>query len=73
MGAEFRQFGDLCFRLGFEVLHNRSETPFITSDNPVCFYDPRVPFDERMPYDDTGEVELLSPRTRGRSCAVVPA
>ncbi|WEK58810.1 MAG: DUF4238 domain-containing protein [Candidatus Brevundimonas phytovorans] len=37
--------------LGFEILHNRTSTPFITSDNPVCFYDPRLPDSQRLPYN----------------------
>ena len=61
MQDEFRAFGDLCFRLGFEVLHNRTDTPFLTSDNPVCTYDPRTPLHARTPYDHSGEVELIFP------------
>jgi hypothetical protein len=30
MQGEFKDFGDLCFRLGFEVLHNKTSTPFLT-------------------------------------------
>lgn len=63
MNAQFREFGDLCFRLGFEVLHNRTALPFLTSDNPVCIYDPRLPPEERLPYDYSGEVELVFPVT----------
>ena len=37
--------------LGFEILHNRTSTPFITSDNPVAFYDPRLPEAQRLPYN----------------------
>lgn len=37
--------------LGFEILHNQTSTPFITSDNPVCFYDPRLPEAQRLPYN----------------------
>lgn len=36
--------------LGFEVLHNRTARPFITSDNPVSWFDPRVPEARRRPY-----------------------
>lgn len=55
------QQGDLCFRLGFEVLHNSTNLPFITSDNPVCIYDPRVPFQTRRPYEYDDHVELIFP------------
>ncbi|BCG90485.1 hypothetical protein MesoLj131a_59480 [Mesorhizobium sp. 131-2-1] len=61
MKGEFKDFGDLCFRLGFEVLHNRTSTPFLTSDNPVCSYDPRQAFHARTPYEHSGEVELIFP------------
>jgi hypothetical protein len=61
MKGEFKNFGDLCFRLGFEVLHNKTSTPFLTSDNPVCSYDPRQPFQARKPYEHLGEVELIFP------------
>lgn len=36
--------------LGFEVLHNRTGRPFITSDNPVSWFDPHVPEARRRPY-----------------------
>lgn len=61
MEAEFKDFGDLCFQLGFEVLHNKTSVPFLTSDNPVCSYDPRQAFLARSPYDHAGEVELIFP------------
>ena len=61
MSGEFRIFGDLCFRVGFEVLHNRSGLPFITSDNPVCSYDPRKPAHVRLPYEHGTEIELVFP------------
>jgi hypothetical protein len=61
MSREFRDFGDLCFRLGFEVLHNKTTTPFISSDNPVCIYDPRQRIHLRRPYDFDDEIELIFP------------
>lgn len=61
MSASFAEMGNLCFRLGFEVLHNRTGTPFITSDNPVCYYDPRRTPSARRPYEDGDEVELIFP------------
>lgn len=61
MRNDFNAFGVLCFRLGFEVLHNVTDRPFITSDNPVCIYDPRARFGRRKPYASKGEVELLYP------------
>ena len=61
MQGEFEDFGDLCFRLGFEVLHNKTSTPFLTSDNPVCTYNPHQAFHARTPYDHSGEIELIFP------------
>lgn len=61
MFDEMRAFGDLCFGMGFEVLHNRTATPFLTSDNPVCFYDPTEPAHRQTPYPESGPVELLFP------------
>jgi hypothetical protein len=58
---EMKQFGDLCFQLGFEVLHNETDLPFITSDNPVCIYDPRVTLHARTPYEFKHEAELIFP------------
>lgn len=63
MEGEFKAFGDLCFRLGFEVLHNATDTPFLTSDNPVCSYNPKQTPSVRRPYDHSGEVELIFPIT----------
>lgn len=63
MENEFKTFGDLCFRLGFEVLHNMTDTPFLASDNPVCSYDPKQTLTARRPYDHSGEVELIFPIT----------
>lgn len=61
MNENLRGMGDLCFRLGFDVLHNRTEMPFLTSDNPVCYYNPRQTPSARRPYQDDDEVELIFP------------
>ncbi|WP_123147817.1 DUF4238 domain-containing protein [Mesorhizobium delmotii] len=63
MEDEFKTFGDLCFRLGFEVLHNRTDIPFLTSDNPVCTYESRESLLARTPYDHSGDIELIFPLT----------
>jgi len=63
MSGDLKLIGDLCFRLGFEVLHNRTKIPFLTSDNPVCSYNPRPALLRRVPYDHEGDVELLFPLT----------
>ena len=61
MREDFMESGDLAFRLGFEVLHNATDIPFLTSDNPVCVYDPREPAHARTPYRTAKKVELLFP------------
>ena len=61
MNAEFKDFGEFCFRLGFEVVHNKTSTPFISSDNGVCVYDPRRPIHARRPYDFSDVIELVFP------------
>lgn len=36
--------------LGFAVVYNRTELPFLTSDNPVIWFDPTLPPDQLRPY-----------------------
>lgn len=49
--------------VGFEILHNETGRPFITSDNPVAWFDPSVPEAHRRPYAirPQGRVELQFP------------
>ena len=61
ISADLKSFGNLCFRLGFEVVHNTSSTAFVTSDNPVCFYDPTDTVQTRTPYNVGRHVELVFP------------
>ena len=61
MMTDLRRFGDLCFQIGFEVVHNDTDLPFITSDNPVAIYDPRSPPGQRRPYEYERQVELICP------------
>ena len=61
MREDFLKMGELYFKLGFEVLHNETDLPFITSDNPVCLYDPTIPPGLRRPYEYEGQIELLFP------------
>ncbi|ORL68378.1 hypothetical protein B7H19_15610 [Pseudomonas putida] len=42
--------GPLIDSLGWVVFHNNSETPFLSSDNPVAWFDPSLPFAEQKPY-----------------------
>ena len=42
--------GQLYSMLGFAAVHNATTRPFLTSDNPVLWFDPSLPFDEQQPY-----------------------
>lgn len=62
MGDDMRQFGDLTLRIGFELLLNDTGVDFITSDNPVAYFDP----DDagiHHPYINNEKVELYFPLT----------
>jgi Protein of unknown function (DUF4238) len=75
MGQMMRAFKWLIGRVGFEVLHNETESDFLTSDNPVSIFDSSVLEKVMRPYVVAPEcqtIELLYPvncRTliRGRS------
>jgi hypothetical protein len=59
-----RGFGILLDHLGFEVLHNKTNVTFLTSDNPVVCFDPTVPEGRVLPYrvrPPHGAIELLFP------------
>lgn len=64
MSGDMRRFAEMTRRLGFEILCDDTGTDFITSDNPVAYFDP----DDRgirNPYIENTKVELyfpLSPR-----------
>lgn len=56
--------GELFATLSFDVLHNATDQRFLTSDNPVIYFDPRVPAQSMRPYTippDASHVELLFP------------
>jgi hypothetical protein len=36
--------------IGLVAVHNNTGVPFITSDNPVLWFDPSLPFDQQRPY-----------------------
>jgi len=54
-------------RVGIVAVHNATTVPFVTSDNPVIWYDPSVAASEMRPYAirDDGPVELLFPASPG--------
>lgn len=53
-------------RLHFDVLHNQTQIPFLTSDNPVYYFDAALPSIRVRPYQDVDSChrfELLFPLT----------
>lgn len=50
-------------RLGVGALHNKTSVPFLTSDNPVIWFDPGVPDDRVQPYrlNSEGGAALIFP------------
>jgi hypothetical protein len=50
-------------QLGFVVLHNETNVDFLTSDNPVAYYDPALQGDALLPYTlpENGGAELMMP------------
>lgn len=50
-------------RVGLCLVHNATGLPFLTSDNPVIWFDPSVPDEEQRPYEVSkdGPVRLLFP------------
>ena len=61
MAAMMQGMGTLYSMLGFAVIHNATTRPFLTSDNPVLWFDPSVSFDAQRPYtiDTNGGPGLL--------------
>lgn len=64
MSKDMGRFAELIRRLRFEILYDETGAGFLTSDNPVAYYDPADP-GIRRPYIENDKVELyfpLSPR-----------
>jgi hypothetical protein len=52
--------------IGFQIIENKTNEGFITSDNPVVYFDPTVPPKFMQPYDisrDRMDIELMFPIT----------
>lgn len=60
-----RPIGMLLAHLEMEAVHNQTGIPFITSDNPLIYFDPTVPESRMLPYTvlPQGPVEALFPVT----------
>jgi hypothetical protein len=55
--------GQVFSRIGIGVLHNKTAIPFLTSDNPVAWFDPSIPELNLKPYvlKPDGPIVLLFP------------
>ncbi|MBF8747638.1 DUF4238 domain-containing protein [Pseudomonas monteilii] len=50
MPGLIKKIGELFDTVGFAIIHNTSALPFLTSDNPVVWYDPSIPIESQNPY-----------------------
>ena len=50
MAHHLPHLGPLFDSIGYEVLHNETGATFITSDNPVIYFDPSIPEKDLRPY-----------------------
>jgi len=58
-----RGIGQMFDQIGISALHNMTNIPFLTSDNPVIWFDPSVTEAEMRPYglQNGGPIFLLFP------------
>lgn len=64
MPTLIRGFGHVLDCLEFELVHNETDVSFLTSDNPVVYFDPTVRDERVLPYQvrpPMGSIELLFP------------
>lgn len=61
MSDDMRRFGDLTRGMGFELLLNQTDLDFISSDNPVAYFDPSTPSHRLRPYEVDRKIELYFP------------
>jgi hypothetical protein len=57
-------FSRIVERLGFSVVRNKTGRTFVTSDNPIVYFDPDRPEKAMRPYDvgpDRGRIEFFFP------------
>lgn len=50
MVSMMKGMGQLFSMIGLAAVHNVTARAFLTSDNPVLWFDPSLPFDEQLPY-----------------------
>jgi len=51
--------GQVFDKVGIGALHNQTDLPFLTSDNPVIWFDPSVPESEMRPYNLQPDCEVV--------------
>jgi hypothetical protein len=61
MPDDMRRFADITLLLGFEILVNDTHLDFISSDNPVAYFDPSRSGPQSVPYDVDRKIELYFP------------
>lgn len=64
MGPLAQGFGRIVDQLGFQIMHNEVGLSFITSDNPIVYFDPDVAEQDMLPYTvrpPHRRIELLFP------------
>src|SRR3546814_17090449 len=64
MVAVMQGMAQLFSIIGIAAVHNATARPFLTSDNPILWFDPSIPFSEQRPYTinvDGGPVLLFFP------------
>src|SRR3546814_7514224 len=69
MVAVMQGMAQLFSIIGIAAVHNATARPFLTSDNPILWFDPSIPFSEQRPYTinvDGGPVLLFLDRKSTR-------
>ncbi len=63
MSTVIRGIGQVFDQIGFHAVHNKTDVPFLTSDNPVIWFDPSVQDSDLRPYvlQPNGPVVMLFP------------
>jgi len=63
MGTMIKCMGSLFDKMGLMAIHNATSRPFLTSDNPVAWFDPSKSFEDQTPYtvNPDGPILLLFP------------
>lgn len=72
MGHDAHMVSSVIEVLSMRACHNETDLTFITSDNPVCWYDPTVPENSRRPYliQRHGAIEFFCSQLLPASCCM---